>query len=75
VREIVSLEPDEVILAYDMDKAGHDGAKEARRMLQNAGVMTRRVWWNPRYSDLAKMPLDIRRSTLRKILASTSTES
>lgn len=74
LREIVALHPGAVILAYDMDSAGHLGAKEARWALQDEGILVRRPWWNARYKDLGEMPLEKRRSTLEKILASISTE-
>jgi DNA primase len=73
VRLIAELEPKVVIIAYDMDKAGHEGTVEARRLLTRAGITSRRALWNARYSDVAKIPLEIRRSTLQKSLASRST--
>jgi DNA primase len=74
VREIMALEPSEVIVAYDMDEPGHQGAKEARASLRGEGIMARRALWNHRYRDLGEMPLETRKATLAKILASTSTE-
>lgn len=74
MRLIAALEPSVVIIAYDMDKPGHDGSKEARSTITEAGFMAYRAMWHPKYSDVAKIPLGNRRSTLQKILASISTE-
>lgn len=74
MRLIRDLDPSVVIIAYDMDKAGHEGSKEARKTIQEAGIMAYRAMWHPKYNDLAAMPLKNRRSTLQKILASISTE-
>ena len=74
MRLIADLEPSVVIIAYDMDTAGHEGSKEARKTIQNAGIMAYRAMWHPKFNDLAAMPLGNRRSTLQKILASISTE-
>lgn len=74
MRLIRDLEPSVVVIAYDMDKAGHEGSKEARKTIQDAGIMAYRAMWHPKYNDLAAMPLKNRRSTLQKILASISTE-
>lgn len=72
-REIASLNPAMVWVAYDMDKPGEEGAKDALRTLRDAGIMCGRANWHPRYKDLGEMGLEARRATLSKVLASIST--
>lgn len=73
VWEIVMLHPREVIIAFDMDRAGHQGAGRAEAMLNGSGVLTRRGFWNDKYNDLGDMDLATRSSTLDNLLASTPT--
>lgn len=72
VEEIASLSPVMVWVAYDMDKPGEQGAKDALRSLRSAGIMCQRANWHPKYKDLGEMDLATRRATLSKVLASTS---
>lgn len=69
VEQIAGLAPRVVYIAYDMDRAGKDGAFHAERDLQKVGVMAWAVEWNDRYKDLGEMDLDTRCNTLAKILA------
>lgn len=73
VDEIVSLHPAVVLVAYDMDRPGEEGSKQALRDLRDAGIMCQRAHWHPKYKDLGEMDLPTRRSTLLKVLASTRT--
>lgn len=72
LEEIVSLHPAFVWVAYDMDRPGEEGAKEALRALRGAGIMCQRANWHPKYKDLGEMDLTTRRSTLAKVLVSIS---
>lgn len=74
VRQIVSLQPRLVLVAYDMDKAGYEGSGPAERDLWKAGVMVERAFWDDRYSDPGDMDLETRRETMTKVLARSSTE-
>jgi DNA primase len=73
LEEIVALHPREVLIAYDMDKAGRIGSEEAIDLLTDAGILARRVTWDDRYKDLGEMDLATRSTTLTKVLASTPT--
>lgn len=71
---IAALQPRIVFIAYDMDRAGHMGAGPAEAALGRAGILSRRIFWDDRYSDLGEMDLDERSDTLSKVLARSSTE-
>lgn len=72
VMQICALFPRRVVIAYDMDKAGKEGAVAAWRMFDRAGVMADRAYWDERYSDLGEMDLPTRCNTLENLLASKS---
>jgi DNA primase len=72
VAQIVALQPRVVWIAYDMDKAGHKGAGAAEWALGLEGIMAKRMFWNDDYKDLGEMDLEIRSSTLSKVLASNN---
>jgi ribosomal protein L37AE/L43A len=73
VKQVIALSPRIVYLAYDMDSAGYKGAGRAEWDLNLAGVLTRRVFWDPRWNDLGDMDLAIRSKTLAKALAPSAT--
>lgn len=73
VAEIAACNPQEVVIAFDMDRAGHQGSGRAEAMLNGAGVLTRRGFWNDKYNDLGDMDLTTRSNTLSNLLASTPT--
>jgi 5S rRNA maturation endonuclease (ribonuclease M5) len=72
VMEIVALQPRVVFLAFDNDRAGRIGTGHAEWSLNIEGIMTRRVFWNDKWNDLAEMDLVTRSNTLSKALASKS---
>jgi len=66
---IRALMPRMVVIAYDMDRPGKEGAKEAWRLLDHAGIWTQRGYWDDRWNDLGEMDLPTRSATLTKLLA------
>lgn len=70
IEALSGLFPRLVVLAYDMDRAGNEGAQEARNALDKAGLMSFRAYWDDKYKDLGEMDLDTRSSTLSNLLAS-----
>lgn len=71
-KQILALHPGVVWVAYDMDKPGEEGARQAISMLRDVGIMCRRAQWHPKYKDLGEMDRETRSNTLLKLLASTS---
>lgn len=71
---LVELQPRIVFIAYDMDRAGHEGAGPAEAALSRRGVLAKRIFWDDRYSDPGEMDLKTRSNTLAKALARSSTE-
>ncbi len=67
-RLLSRLSPSVVLVAYDMDPAGHTGSREAVEALLRLGIPAVRVWWSG-YNDLGEMPTDIARDTIKKSLA------
>lgn len=66
---LASLETHLVVMAYDMDRAGHVGSKEAMRDLARRGIAVERMRWNPRFNDLGDMDVETRSDSLSKAIA------
>lgn len=67
---IASLEPTMVWVAYDNDRAGYIGAKEAVYQLSHgAGIMAERLEFSGRFKDVGEMDYRTRLFTMRKTLA------
>jgi hypothetical protein len=69
---ILAAKPTTVVIAYDMDKAGEEGAHHAHEVLSRLGVITVRPRWDG-YKDLGEMPKATRRKILTEALAISST--
>lgn len=57
-----------VLVAYDDDFAGREGAVAAVRELSNAGILARQFSWDSHEKDLAEMAVDVRKNVLAKTL-------
>jgi DNA primase len=67
-RLLSRLSPSVVIVAYDMDQAGHQGSRQAIEALMRLGIPAVRAWWRG-YNDVGEMPGEIARDTIEKTLA------
>jgi DNA primase len=59
-------QPDQVLVGYDMDKAGEAGYQRAQEVLRGL-CPVRRMWWDD-FKDLADIPLAERREMLSAVL-------
>ena len=69
---IRAAKPTVVVVAYDQDKAGDDGAAFAGEHLNSLGILTVRPVWDG-YKDLGEMPTATRTKILTEALAISST--
>lgn len=67
-RLLSRLSPSVVLVAYDMDEAGHTGARGAVRSLLTAGIPASQAMWTG-YNDMGEMPTELIRDIVEKNLA------